>query len=106
MSATGQKIRTMREDRGYSLEATRDELRTVLPKRFVPSAATLARIETGKIATVDTVLVVALANVLGCGIGELSQEAADEMDTLRHLLEHTSLCITAHPQLFELARCN
>ena len=106
MTTTGQKIRAKREAKSMSLEALRDDLRDVLPKRFIPSSATLARIETGKIASVDTVLVVAVANVLGCGIGELSPEAADELDTLRHLLEHTSPCISAHPTLFELARCN
>ena len=91
-------IRTIRETRlatGMSMNDVRDAMRDFMPARLVPTVATLSRMETGATAKLDTIVVCAMAKVLGCPVSDLSPDAAAELETMRYLVEHTSPCITA-----------
>ena len=90
--------RTIREARlrtGMSMNDVRDAMRDIIPPRLVPTTATLSRMETGHTGKIDTIVLYAIAQVLGCGVADLSREAAEEVEAVRHLVEHTSPCITA-----------
>lgn len=88
-------LREMREKAGLSCQDLRDGMLPLVPKRYLPSVSQLTRIETGQTASVDTILLMAAAQVIGCKLSDLSMEAALEMETIRDLVVSTSPCITA-----------
>ena len=49
----------------------RDGMLAILPKHLVPSLGKLSRMETGATASLDTLVLFAMARVLGCGRREL-----------------------------------
>jgi len=91
---TPRTIRQARDARDMSLQELRDQMMTFLPARLVPSVSKLNRMETGDTRKLDTLIVCAIARVLGCPVSSLSPEAAEELEAMRDLAEHTSPCIT------------
>jgi hypothetical protein len=88
--------------RKFSLADLRDGLLlSGIPRRYVPSVATLSRMETGDTdeATVDAIVIYGMSKVYECRVSELSQEVANELDTMRDLLEHAWPCIPARREL-------
>ncbi len=82
---------TTQAEGDYSLADLRDDLiATGIPRRYVPSVSTLSRMETGKVpeSKVDAIVIYGMARVYSCGVSELSEAAANELDTMRDLLEH------------------
>lgn len=100
MTSLGTSLRTLRDSKGLSLQELRDELLFTIPRRFVPSVATLSRIETGKIRDkkVDTIIVYGLAKVLACKVSDLSTDAGEEFDAIADLVEQSSRCIAARDE--------
>lgn len=86
-----------RPDGKFSLTDLRDALIAEgIPKRYVPSVATLSRMETkGDESSVDAIVIYGMSLVYGCRVSDLSMEVADELDAMRDLLAHASPCITA-----------
>lgn len=75
-----------------SLGEARDAMLGVMPRRYVPSVATLSRMETGRIEEkkVDGIVIFALADVYGCKLSDLSLMVADEAERVRDLLVRSS----------------
>jgi transcriptional regulator with XRE-family HTH domain len=84
----GGRVRQARKDAGLSVEKLRDRVMTQVPARYVPGVKTFYRLETGEVdeASVDGILVVAIASVLGVRTSALSRAVADEQERLGDLL--------------------
>jgi transcriptional regulator with XRE-family HTH domain len=91
------RLRTHRQRLGLSLVEARDRLVMVMPARYLPSVATLSRMETGKIdeRKVDGIVIHALAEVYGCKVRDLSPMVAAESERIRDLLVRASPWNTA-----------
>ena len=90
------KFRDKRERANLTLDDVVYELRRRLGP-LAPKQSTLSRWETGKNTGYvdDPLTVIALADLYDCRVSELSQEVADQLETLRTLLLAASGWITA-----------
>lgn len=91
-----QRMKKARSDAGLSLLDVVMEIRQRMPQPMWVGDSTVFRLETSRPETkADPFLVNVLASIYGVPTSQLSQVAADHLDTLRDLLEQASPCITA-----------
>lgn len=94
----GERLRQQRETAGYSLADVTYELRSRLPKAMWCSLETIRRMENGRSETkANPVVVMALADLYGCKVGDLSTVVGDETERLRDLLIRSSRWISESP---------
>lgn len=98
------RLNTARTEAGLTQADVVYELRQLMPKPMWIGQSTLHRLETKTSEQkADPFLINVLATIYRRNTSDLSQVAADSLQTLRDLLEHASPCITAgaadHPQL-------
>lgn len=89
----GERLRAKREAAGHTLATAYADLRASgLPARFLPSQSTIQRMESGIAAEKkwDGVLVVALADLYGCKVSDISPTISAELESLRDLLSGSS----------------
>lgn len=92
----GERVKRARKDAHISVEILRDRVLLAVPRRHVPGVKTFYRIEADEVdeEKVDGILIVGMANVLGCRISELSPAVADEHERVGDLLASSSRWIT------------
>lgn len=95
----GKRLRRLRESQSPKLSVDALTVKTCmqLPEAMWISSETIRRIESGQTpeAAVSPLLVVAMAEVLGCKVGDISPTAAEELESIRALVNRSSECITA-----------
>jgi hypothetical protein len=99
-SNPGDRLRDRRTAAGLTIDEAWADLRGLLPKRYLPSASKLQRMETSiPEAKWDGIVIVGLSCVYKCRIRDLSTEVASEYDEVGDLLASSSPCITIPGQL-------
>lgn len=84
----GTRIRRRREKAGLSLINVMVEMRSRLPRSQWPSQEKLRRYESGAVpeTRADPLLIVALADIFGCKVADLSPVASEAVQSMRDLL--------------------
>lgn len=101
LRTTGDRLRELRETKGYDLDEAKVELGRVLPRGSSVSRETIRRYETEYAdAQMNPLVLVGLANIYGCAISDIadptdSAELSAEMVRMRDMWLRTPGCLTA-----------
>lgn len=79
------RLRTARKLAGLSVDEAAYRLRDVVPECHQVRASTLTRLETGRIATIDTVLLMGLAAIYDVSMEQLAPGSGHDVEQIADL---------------------